>query len=46
MKENKIWLATGNNHKVKEARVVLAEYGIERDDRRVSFYRLLYDLVS
>ncbi len=29
MKENKIWLATGNSHKVKEARVVLAEYGIE-----------------
>ncbi len=29
MKENKIWLATGNNHKVKEARAVLAEYGIE-----------------
>ncbi|MCL7960500.1 MAG: aminoglycoside 3'-phosphotransferase [marine benthic group bacterium] len=24
----------------------LSEYGIERDDRRVSFYRLLYDLVS
>ena len=29
MKENKIWLATGNSHKVKEAREVLAEYGIE-----------------
>ena len=29
MKENKIWLATGNSHKVKEARVVLAEYGID-----------------
>ena len=29
MKENKIWLATGNSHKVKEARVALAEYGIE-----------------
>ena len=29
MKENKIWLATGNSHKVKEARIVLAEYGIE-----------------
>jgi len=29
LKENKIWLATGNSHKVKEARVVLAEYGIE-----------------
>ena len=29
MKESKIWLATGNSHKVKEAGVVLAEYGIE-----------------
>ena len=26
--------------------VFLEEYGIERDDRRASFYRLLYDLVS
>jgi XTP/dITP diphosphohydrolase len=29
LKENKIWLATSNSHKVKEARVVLADYGIE-----------------
>jgi XTP/dITP diphosphohydrolase len=29
LKENKIWLATGNSHKVKEAGEVLAEYGIE-----------------
>ena len=29
MKENKIWLSTGNNHKVKEARAVLAECSIE-----------------
>jgi XTP/dITP diphosphohydrolase len=29
LKENKIWLATGNSYKVKEARVALAEYGIE-----------------
>ena len=29
MRENKIWLATGNSHKVKEASVVLAEFGIE-----------------
>ena len=26
--------------------VFLAEYGVENDDRRVPFYRLLYDLVS
>jgi XTP/dITP diphosphohydrolase len=29
LKESKIWLATGNSHKVKEAREVLTEYGIE-----------------
>jgi XTP/dITP diphosphohydrolase len=27
--ENNIWLATGNNHKVREARAVLAEYRIQ-----------------
>jgi|TARA_B100001971_G_C18189268_1_gene537591 XTP/dITP diphosphohydrolase len=29
LKENKIWLATGNNLKVEEAKMVMAEYGIE-----------------
>lgn len=28
MRESKIWLATGNSHKVEEAREVLAEYGV------------------
>jgi XTP/dITP diphosphohydrolase len=27
--ENNIWLATGNKHKVREARSVLSEYGIQ-----------------
>ena len=35
MKENKIWLATGNSHKVKEARVALAKYGIELEQIEV-----------
>ena len=26
--------------------IFLTEYGIERDESRISFYRLLYDLVS
>ena len=29
MRDNKIWLATGNSHKVEEAREVLTEYGID-----------------
>ncbi len=29
MLENNVWLATGNNHKVREARAVLSDYGIK-----------------
>lgn len=28
-RENKVWLATGNRHKYREAKEVLAEYGIQ-----------------
>ena len=29
MKENKVWMATGNHHKYNEAKVIMAELGIE-----------------
>ena len=28
LKKNKVWLATGNHHKIKEAREVLKEFGV------------------
>ena len=34
-RENKIWLATGNEHKYREAREVLAEFGIQLEHLKV-----------
>ena len=39
------WSVTWNLGPGYEA-LFLEEYGVGRDDRRVAFYRLLYDVVS
>ncbi|HUS78056.1 MAG TPA: XTP/dITP diphosphatase [Patescibacteria group bacterium] len=46
MRESKIWLATGNSHKVEESKEVLSEYGIELEHLMVERIEIQADDLS